>query len=107
MPKSNIKRDEHGLYFLTRGGVYRPQASSDSYSMMEQPDRLGYNVVLSASSTEFSEGDKVNVLAIRQAPHARARGIGTNTKEVWNRHGNYPTKNGVLDRSKPLPFKPR
>ena len=77
MPKTKVKKDEHGLYVRTGGYIFRPYCSE-----------IGYNhVAIDDGNTDFIEGQEVN------ARHIGGSILGTikidDIKELWTSHGTY------------------
>lgn len=73
-----IRRDSHGRYIITDGGVYRPELSRNSY-----PSRFDLPRWKSAS---FADGEKVHAHHVSQSPHARLKGEDGRIA-MWHLHG--------------------
>jgi hypothetical protein len=96
MPKpSKVKTDEHGVYVVRNGGIYRPQPSKNTYPAPKAvgagygPDRV--------NTTCVKAEDLIVATHINQTPFVRIRKEGEK-EEWWHYHG--PTEN-------PAPFTPR
>jgi hypothetical protein len=67
-----VREDEHGLFVICNGGVYRPQ-----------PSKWGYGSG-SPFETALAKGQSVKGHHMSCSPHAEVAG------EIWSRHGDSP-----------------
>lgn len=73
MPKMRVKRDSHGLYIRTNGGIYRPERTK--YTDHHRPFQ-----------TQITEGEQVNGHHISQTPTAKLTRANGDS-EIWSVHG--------------------